>query len=187
MFGGMHESKWNNELSEDEREKISGIIREIGKLITEQAKTRGLSPVAVNGTTPSNTIAVLDSVALHVVFERIASGSTTGLLFGARDQKLNINDVAQHGVHELGMKYPSGISIPRQVLIVDDATRDVELRKIVNKIVSDMEVQLNKPRAVPGFEHMQDVLDRFSDDHPDFDRNVFIAMRFAPTPQNNEI
>lgn len=39
-----------------------------------------------------------------------------------------------------------------------------------------------RPRAIPGYEGLQPYLDRFFADHPDYDRNVFVMMRFRADP-----
>jgi hypothetical protein len=44
-----------------------------------------------------------------------------------------------------------------------------------------------RPTAIAGYEGLQTLLDRFAEDHPDFEKNVFIAMRFRSSKQFDEI
>lgn len=41
---------------------------------------------------------------------------------------------------------------------------------------------LGGPRAIPGYEGLQPYLDRFFRDHPTYERNVFVMMRFRSDP-----
>ena len=41
---------------------------------------------------------------------------------------------------------------------------------------------LTRPQVLAGYEGLQNLLDRFTDDHPAFEKNVFVAMRFRSAP-----
>ena len=43
----------------------------------------------------------------------------------------------------------------------------------------------SRVQALLGYEGLQTCLDAFSNDHPKFDRNVFLAMRFHEGKQHN--
>tara|TARA_R110000787_G_scaffold453_1_gene1719 strand:+ start:4667 stop:5590 length:924 start_codon:yes stop_codon:yes gene_type:complete len=188
MLGGLTETKWNNHINEEERAKVDAVIRVIGKLIAIEVQRRNLPPSKINGTNPSNVAAVLDPKFLHIVYERIFTGTSSVLMMGVPDGSLfSIEDVASFGGRELGMTFPSGISIPREILDQNEATQEATLTKLISNLIGEGEKKLNKPQAIKGFESSQPLLDSFSDDHPNFERNVFVAMRFADTPQNAEI
>jgi hypothetical protein len=44
-----------------------------------------------------------------------------------------------------------------------------------------------RPAVIPGYEGLQACLDRFYRDHPDYDRNVFVMMRFRGDPHYHRI
>lgn len=188
MLGGLTETKWNNYINEADRAKVDAVIQIIGKLIAIEVQRRNLPPSKINGTKPSNVAAVLDPKFLHIVYERITTGTSTVLMMGVPDgSKLSLEDVANFGGRELGMTCPSGISIPVEILDQNDVTKEAALTKQISDLIGEAEKKLNKPQAIKGFESLQILLDSFSDDHPNFERNVFVAMRFAETPQNAEI
>ena len=93
----------------------------------------------------------------------------------------------QSAISEFGFVNPTVLSFDVAVLGAPDAIRDQVTGRLAMQHVDEVFKAATRPRAIPGYEGLQPFLDVFSEDHPDFSKNVFIAMRFRPGKQFLEI
>ena len=187
MLGGMQSVNSSNSLSEAEKSLMSKMATLVGEEITNQARAMNLPTAKIHGTTPSNVIAVMDSQRLYLVFERTNNPMVTFLMRDMRGHKVTVEDIAAFGGQEIGMTSPASVAFDLSVVNGDDGAKRAAAKHVAADLLAQAKVMLNKPRTLAGFEGLQPLLDAFSTDHPNFDKNVFVAMRFADTEQNKAI
>ena len=90
-------------------------------------------------------------------------------------------------VSELGFSNPTLLYFEASVLEASDVVREHVIDRVARQHVEELFKAATRPRAIFGYEGLQPLLDRFSEDHPEFGKNVFLAMRFRSTKQFLEI
>jgi hypothetical protein len=67
--------------------------------------------------------------------------------------------------------------------VIEQRERDTAARNgITGSAVTGARGLQTQPPAIPGYEGLQPYLDRFFQDHPDYEHNVFVMMRFREEP-----
>ncbi|WP_167755843.1 hypothetical protein [Vitreimonas flagellata] len=186
MFATGTSDRWNDKISEGDRNKVRAFVALLGDEIKAGAVTRGLSLRECDGVPASDVVAILDPDLLHLSFQRTFSAMSSFLALGV-ERKSDAHEAAKVGHQELGFTAPGAISVPRAVLGVDENIQKDSAKRIAGQYLDNLAKALSRPRAIAGYEALQSMLDAFSTDHPEYDRNVFVAMRFAQTKQNDEI
>ena len=90
-------------------------------------------------------------------------------------------------MYELGFKSPKAFNGSSRVLDLAGGERSELILAEATEYVRLTIAELSRPRALAGYEALQPVLDAFSADHPKFEQNVFVAMRFRGNEQFTEI
>ena len=100
---------------------------------------------------------------------------------------LSPQEVAQAAVSQLGFSNPTLLYFDSSVLEASETVRQQLIDRVARQHVEELFKAATRPRTVPGYEGLQPFLDMFSEDHQDFGKNVFLAMRFRSSKQFLEI
>ena len=122
---------------------------------------------------------LIDAENIYLAFTHINAGGMP--LRTWKDKRPNVfqtQQVVKYATDELGLDDPFMLSLPVRALDIPRESREPTIRKAALEYVELILRILTRPKVLPGFEGMQSLLDRFMQDHPDFDKNVFVAMRF---------
>jgi hypothetical protein len=85
------------------------------------------------------------------------------------------------------MAGPSLFHISAAALNATPEAREPAIKQAALRYVDGIFRVLNRPQVLAGYEGLQNLLDRFIDDHPEFEKNVFVAMRFRSAPHFAEV
>jgi hypothetical protein len=173
----------------DLMQKAQGVCASFEKAVAQEVQRRNLPPAMFPALLPCNLLCLADSKLLHVAFTHINAGGLPRQIWRDWRSKgtLSALQVAQSVVSELGFVNPMLVYFDAVVLGVSDSVRDEVTERIAKQHVEEIFKAATRPRAIPGYEGLQPFVDAFSQDHPDFGKNVFIAMRFRPGKQFVEI
>jgi hypothetical protein len=183
--GSMMESDMPPELMQ----KARNLCTAFEKAVAEEVQRRKLAPALFAALQPCNLLCVADGKLLHVVFTNINAGGLPRQIWRDFRGKVSLSpaQVVQAAVAEVGFVNPTLLCFDAVVLEASDAVRDEVASRVAKQHVEEVFVMATRPRAISGYEGLQPFLDKFYDDHPDFEKNVFIAMRFRAAKQFAEI
>jgi hypothetical protein len=157
--------------------------------VAQEVEKRKLPPALFPALLPCNLLCLVDSKLLHVAFTNINAGGLPRQIWRDFRAKGTLTPVqiAQSAVSELGFVNPTLLYFDAILLQAPDAFRVEVAERVAKQHVEEVFKAATRPRAISGYEGLQPVLDRFYDDHPEFEHNVFIAMRFRSGKQFVEI
>ena len=178
-----------SDMPADLMQKVESVCAAFEKAVEKEVRRRNLPPAMFPALLPCNLLCIADSKLLHVAFTNINAGGLPRQVWRDRRSKgtLSILQVAQAAVAELGFVSPTLLCFDAVVLEAPDLVRDEVATRVAKQHVEEIFQAATRPRAIPGYEGLQPFLDAFSVDHPEFEQNAFIAMRFRPGRQFLEI
>lgn len=183
--GSMMESDMLADLMQKARE----VCASFEKAVAREVERRHLAPGWFPALMPCNILCLVDSKLLHIAFTNINAGGLPRQIW--RDlrsrESLSTSQVLQAAASEIGFVNPSVLSFDSGILEVPDTVRDEVTERLAKQHVEEILKAATRPRAITGYQGLQPFLDTFSVDHPSFEKNVFIAMRFRPGKQFIEI
>lgn len=172
----------------DIQQKITKFGFLFDKVLQSEVERRKVIPAVVPAVLPCNLLCVLDQKLLHFVFTP-AGGLPNQIFVDRRTEGIILSGkrVVDSSVLELGFVNPSGVHFDARILDQPEILQLSSIEQTAKELVDACIKAATRPRAIPGYEGLQPFLDAFSQDHPDFAKNVFIAMRFRPGKQFVEI
>jgi hypothetical protein len=179
----------DSDMPSDLMQKARTVCASFETAVAKEVERRKFVPAIFPALLPCNVLCLVDSKLIHVVFTNINAGGLPRQIWRDWRSKgsLSALQVAQSAVSELGFVNPSIVYFDSVVLEVPDAVRNEVTERVAKQHVEEIFKAATRPRAIPGYEGLQPSLDAFSEDHPSFEKNVFIAMRFRPGKQFLEI
>lgn len=161
----------------------------LGKSIAKHAQKAGIPAFKLNGAGVTNAMLIRDSSEVYIAFEKTKDSISKEWIFFRPELTLSQADVAAAAVHELGFTNleTSVITFKKSIYDLEEGIFEKVIENTAQQFVLDAAKVIDKPRAIQGYEGMQSHLDKFSTDHPVFDKNVFVAMRFEVSDQHVEI
>jgi hypothetical protein len=167
----------------DVRQKAWQVCSEYEKAIEGAVRSRNLLPGVFPALNPCNLLIILDSQNLFVAFTNINAGGVPRHIWAdRRTSTFSAQQVLNSAVAETGMAAPSLFQISAAALDATSEARESAINQAASRYVDDIFKLLTRPQALVGYEGLQDLLDRFVDDHSVFEKNVFVAMRFRSAP-----
>jgi len=148
-----------------------------------------ISRAAVPALQSCNVWAVLDAKQLHIAFSNVNAGGLPRKTYkDARAKGAFTPEVIRDAAaHQVGLIDPTVVSFPSVLIDSSDDQQRQAAQERGKSYVDALYTLLTKPSTLPGYETLQGLLDVFLKDHPDFDRNVFIGMRFRDEGHFKEI
>ncbi|MBA3976542.1 MAG: hypothetical protein C0504_20235 [Candidatus Solibacter sp.] len=173
----------------DLQQKVMRLCSTFDSVVQAEVKRLNLPPAIVTAALPCNLLCLVDQKNIHIVFTSLNVGGMPRQIFIDRRQEstLQPQQVLASAVGELAFQNPSMLYFDSRVLDVAESEQLPVVERVAKEHVQDSIKAATRPRAIPGYEGLQSILDAFSGDHPDFEKNVFIAMRFRPGKQFLEI
>jgi hypothetical protein len=169
------------------QQKVTAFGFLFDKALHAEIQRLNVSPALVPAALPCNLLCFLDQRLLHFVLTP-SQGTPTQVFMDRRlETALTPTQAVDAAIRELGYVNPSGISFDAKLLEMSGATQLSSVEKTARQLVARCIRLATRPKAIPGYEGLQSLIDTFSADHPEFDKNVFIAMRFRPGKQFLEI
>jgi hypothetical protein len=156
------------------------------KVLQFEAQRRNLIPVIIPALLPCSLLCVLGQKLVHFVFTP-ESGMPNQTFINRRGGTLTPEQVRQSSILELGFANPGMVYFDSQILDLPEAAQAPTVERIAKQHIEESIKLATRPRAISGYEGLQPLLDLFSQDHPEFAKNVLIAMRFRPGKQSLEI
>jgi hypothetical protein len=174
------------------RAKAKEVVKALESAIAAEATQRRVPRALLPALMPCNVLCALTKQYFHLVFTNKNAGQLPMQVWiDSRDNPIPLSSehefMMQYAVYELGFDNPRVFYESATVLDLSGNERDELIRVAGADYVRLTMDELSRPRALAGYEGLQPILDAFSTDHPKFDRNVFIAMRFRGTEQFAEI
>jgi len=170
-------------------QKARGVCASFEKAVAQEVERRKLPPALFPALLPCNLLCLVDPKHLHIAFTNINAGGLPRQIWRDFRSKGTFlpAQIAQSAVSEVGLVNPTLLYFDAIVLEAPETVRDEVAERVAKQHVEEVFTAATRPRAIPGYEGLQPTLDRFSVDHPDFEKNVFIAMRFRIGNQFMEI
>lgn len=187
MFGALTNTKRSETVTDEEVQHLESMCRAVSDEIEEQARQKSVSQVGLNGSAPSDVVAVIDSQNVVIAFQKVQSQSTTVVYHADRSRVFSGGEVIDIAQYHIGHSQMSVLTIPAHLLGQPSETIREFIRNTTAQYVDEFERRRKRPTAPSGYGHMQPALDLFSDDYPAYERNVFVAMRFTETAQHAAI
>ncbi len=164
------------------RQKAWAVCSEYEKAIEAEVRARSLMPGFFPALSPCNLLVILDSQNLYVVFTNVnAGGLPRQIWLDKQTNAFSDQQVLNSATAEVGMVQPSLFRISSVALDSPPEARESAIKQAALTYVNDIFKMLTRPQVLAGYGGLQNLLDRFIDDHPAFDKNVFVAMRFRPS------
>lgn len=178
-----------SDMPADLMQRTQGVCASFENALAKEVGRRNLPRAMFPALLPCNLLCLVDPRLLHVAFTSINAGGLPRQIWRDWRSKGTVSalQVAQLAVSDLGFVNPTNLFFDTAVLALPDSVRDELTERVARQHVEEVFKAATRPRAIPGYEGLQPLLDRFSEDHPEFDKNVFIAMRFRPGKQFLEI
>lgn len=168
-------------LPQIETQKVRQTLKQFSDVVYRELVGLGIGRAHMPFVGTTNFISILDKTALHLVIDNVpVNGPPTHQYIDMREYLSSLESWIQTAIHEFGYQRPIGISFPATSIEPSDPMRENAFREVAKKIQSNVEESLKVARVnLPnGYEHYSQYLDSFLKDHPVFDRNVFLMMRF---------
>lgn len=174
-------------VSEEAQARVRPLLDSLADSVRAEATRRGFPPAMVSPLfRPWNLIVVLDAEKVAVYFTQLQGGVA---LMRWLDRSGEILPLApQQVAAELGAPVVFSASFPRTAL--DDSKQaDAAIAALVDGHLSEIDRAMSIGRVgdLAGLQHLEPGLREFLADHPDYERNVFIMMRFLNTDQMRAI
>ena len=185
MMSGASSVGGNMDMSVQQKVTKFGFL--FDNALRAEIQLRGISPAIVPAALTCNLFCILDARLLHFVL--VPSQGTPNQIFIDRrlEAPISPKQAVDAAVRELGFVNPSGMSFDAKLLDLPEALQLQSADKTAKQLVTRCIKRATRPSAILGYEGLQALIDAFSDDHPEFDKNVFIAMRFRTSKQFLEI
>lgn len=187
MLGGA--SMTGGDMPPDLQQKARAVCMYFEQGVQAEVQKRNLIQAIFPAIFPCNILCVADRQNLHVVFTNVNAGALPAQhwLDRRNDGPFPSGEVVKAAVLQNGFVNPSNFGIALAGLEWPEEKQRELLNQLALGYVERMITLATRPQAISGYEGLQPHLDAFSADHPDFGRNVFIAMRFRPAKQFAEI
>jgi hypothetical protein len=166
---------------------VKEALGEFKEAVRAHATAKGLPLGAVAALHPCNLLVVLDQSHLHIAFtDKNAGGLPRKHHADRRNFVFTPTQVLQAAVNEVHFEMPEVVTFNSNILH-DQQARASEIAEVAARYVSVVYREFRKMKAPTGFESLQVSLDRFFKDHPDYEKNVFVMMRFRPAEHFKKI
>ena len=179
----------NSNMPSDLRKEAETVCRYFEEEVEVEVRKRSLIRAIFPALFPCHILGLVDKQNIHIVFTNINAGQMPSQNWEDKHnlRSFSSEEVVRAAVQELGFINPSTFLIPLDVLKRSEEEQRSFLRGLAVAYVGDTVRLAKRPQTISGYEGLQPYLDAFSVDHPQFDSNVFIAMRFRADKQFIEI
>ena len=172
----------------DLQQKARQVCWQYEKAIETEVRSRNLVPGVFPALSPCNLLVILDTQNLYVAFTHLnAGGMPRQIWIDKRTATFSPQQVLNSAVAEIGMAGPSLFHISAAALNMTPEAREPAIKQAALSYVGDIFRALTRPKVLAGYEGLEKLLDRFMDDHPALEKNVFVAMRFRSAPHFAEV
>lgn len=190
MFGGAEMIHGN--VQGNDQKRLRDTLEELSNLTRQACPEFGIGIGQNPFAKPSNFLAVLNPNEIHLVVDDLAIGGIPNHTYMDRRHEspiLPLDAVIGAAVREFGFKEPMGVTLPFSSITDDQSGRRTSLKPFAQMICQEIKKRLLIQRIqVPrGYEHFSRYLPNFLNDHPNFEKNVFLMMRFRTGQQYQEI
>jgi len=183
--GSMH----LGDMPPDLEQKVRRVCVLFEQAVQKEVEARKVVPVLFPALFPCNMLTVIDSRSVHVVFSNVNTGGlpVQKWLDRRTHGPVPASEVVNAAVVQHAIVNPAHFEVVSELLDWPEHVQVQTIVQVASQYVEQIIKAATRPQAIPGYEGLQPLLDKFSDDHPEFSKNVFIAMRFRPGKQFLEI
>lgn len=187
MLGGA--SNNGGDLPHDIEQKVRKLCEHFEKDIIHEVTRSRYQERLFPAIYPCNIVCVVDKKRINIAFTNENAGGMPLQRWidhrelGEHTAK-EIQQVAEERFAFTGARV---ICIPTAALEWEAERQQATMKRLAMQYVEAMVKRATRPSAISGYEGMQPWLDSFSQEHPHFDSNVFLAMRFVESAQHARI
>lgn len=173
----------------DQQQKARAVCMYFEQGVQAEVQKRNLIRAIFPALFPCSIFCVADRQNLHVIFTNVNTGGlpTQHWLDRRNEGPFPAGEVVKAAVLQNGFVNPFNFGIALAALEWPEEKQHELLNQLALGYVERMIALATRPQAIPGYEGLQPHLDACLADHPDFGKNVFIAMRFRPAKQFSDI
>ena len=134
---------------------------------------------------PWNLVVVQGPQNVFAAFSTFPGGMADVRWLDWRNLNPNAQGVVDAIREQLGRKVDAAITLP----LPDAATKDIDIEVAAQSHAEDVERanRLGKVGDLTGVGHLEPYLREFLTEHPNYEKNVFVMMRFIASPQLDEV
>lgn len=172
------------------REEIRRVGNEIVFEVERTLANYGLTPSNVPLLHIDQVLVGRDNNVLTFIFNTRPGFNTMAveqILSMSGTEQFDPEALINYAVKRFYFRSPDYFKISTAVLNLPRDVRAPYISDVVIKYLSGLARRGNMPKAPDGYRQLQSLLDAFGEDHPDYDRNVFLIMRFRDAPHFNAI
>ena len=169
-------------IKDEDLENVMNTLRYFSNAIAEICDEIGIGRGETPFTRPSNFLVVLDINQLHLVVDDVPVGIPNHYYYDMRQERkeFNIDEVISDSKRELGFSHPVGLDFPISILDIND--EDEKKRQLQNEAERICEQQIPYIKIINNIpqwsRHLERFIPEFCRDNPDFEKNVFLMIRF---------
>jgi hypothetical protein len=178
----------SNSFSGELLDRCQALCREYEAVVRETLAARGWPEHYAPVLRPCDVLGFLDQQTIYVLYRH-----DTGTMPRQRWRDIRAQgaftpqDVSDSARSQFAFDADGAFFLSAGALSVPSEQQKQLLRPIAEQYMTMIGRALLRVPAISGYEGLQQLLDRFFDDHPDFTKNVLIAMRFGNSPQSEQI
>jgi hypothetical protein len=164
----------------DKQQQVAQLCRLFEDRVREEVSAQKLMPIAFPALFPCQILCVVDAAQVHVVFSNTNVGGVPLQLWRSLpNETLTPQQVEAAAVAEMGFQNSQAFHVTVHALKAPPELQRNLMNRLAQEYVNRTVKELSKPKAIEVYRDLQPLLDRFTSDHPDWEKNVFIAMRFT--------
>ena len=157
--------------------------------VAEEGGRFNLSPHVLRIFQPCNALAILDNEHIYFAFSEINAGGMPRKNWKDMRQQgtLTFDDFRALAIQEASLVNPLVLSFGSDIIDKPEDKQIAAARDIARRYVQEINDDLTRLPLPKGYEYLRSNVDKFCNDHPEYEKNVFIGMRFRTEPHFGEI
>ncbi len=171
------------------QDQCNRVLASLDKAIEKRRSDLGLSFSFLPASSPCNNAFFLRSDKTFLFFTPLPPSSPLRSFILDGNSIPNFSEAAAWNivVHQFGFIKPQMFHGPVLSDFADENQSSRIYEELAEQYITASLVEANRLRAFLGFETLQEPLDELLRDYPDFNRNVFVGMRFDDGHQFTEL
>lgn len=184
-WGGVFMGYNSGNIPSGDMARIRSRVNRIADVVRQQLAIRGINPnmSAMLVRVWSGAFAKHNS-GYFATFFRSAGGSRIVAELDLADRTVSLEEFCRSVEQEFDISVEVGMAFGLEDPLSEELVHALAMNHV--RQIED-HVKFTKLGSMQGLEHLAEPLKRFVADHPNYDKNVFVMMRFAGTAQMNQI
>lgn len=169
------------DLSESDVNAVEGLLNEFAERVISRLNSLGFQKFDSPLWRRWHVIVVYGAERIYAAFSSHTGGASDQYWLDYRSKNATPESVTEAAQSQLGRKVDAFITLPWPTAIDKDALLDLAVARHIEEVQHAK--RLDKLGDWSHVKHLEPKILEFMDEHPDFDKNVFIMMRFLDGSQ----